>query len=172
MMKCKFYREVDDRRICKRWEDDDQECVFEPANEDECYERYLPKTIEYGSSDAYKDEDEFSKKYCKWCSSLVCSGVRDTVAREGCKHYQYEMKKERQASENDVVANKPPIKLELVQYPYSKSGPTVYLDDWLIAGPRAFGVGKTVASYELTEGNLKDIQRIVERELNRLNEIE
>lgn len=61
------------------------------------------------------------------------------------------------------------MKLELVQYPYSKSGPTVYLDDWLIAGPRAFGVGKTVASYELTEGNLRDIQRIVTRELNRLH---
>lgn len=69
----------------------------------------------------------------------------------------------------EAKVNKPPIKLELVQYPYSKSGPTVYLDDWLIAGPRAFGVGKTVASYELTEGNLKDIQRIVERELNRLH---
>ena len=64
------------------------------------------------------------------------------------------------------------MKLELVQYPYSKSGPTVYLDDWLIAGPRAFGVGKTVASYELTEGNLKDIQRIVTRELNRLHGVE
>lgn len=61
------------------------------------------------------------------------------------------------------------MKLELVQYPYSKAGPTIYLDDWLIAGPRAFGVGKTVASYELTEENLKDIQRIVTRELDRLN---
>ena len=40
------------------------------------------------------------------------------------------------------------MKLELVQYPYSKSGPTVYLDDYQIAGPRAFGVGRTVASYE------------------------
>lgn len=65
------------------------------------------------------------------------------------------------------------MKLELVQYPYSKSGrPTIYLDDWLIAGPRAFGVGKTVASYELTEENLKDIQKIVTRELNRMNGIE
>lgn len=69
-------------------------------------------------------------------------------------------------------ANRSPIKLELVQYPYSKSGPTVYLDDYQIAGPRAFGVGKTVASYELTEENLKDIQRIATRELNRLNGIE
>lgn len=64
------------------------------------------------------------------------------------------------------------IKLELVQYPYSKSGPTVYLDDYQIAGPRAFGVGRTVASYELTKENLNDIQRIVTRELNRMNEVE
>lgn len=64
------------------------------------------------------------------------------------------------------------IKLELVQYPYSKSGPTVYLDDYQIAGPRAYGVGHTVASYELKKENLKDIQRIVTRELNRMNGIE
>lgn len=68
-----------------------------------------------------------------------------------------------------LACQKSSIKLELVQYPYSKSGPTVYLDDWQIAGPRAFGVGKTIANYELTEGNLKDIQRIVTRELNRLH---
>lgn len=64
------------------------------------------------------------------------------------------------------------IKLELVQYPYPKSGPTVYLDDYQIAGPRAYGVGRTVESYELTKENLKDIQRIVTRELNRMNGIE
>lgn len=64
------------------------------------------------------------------------------------------------------------MKLELVQYPYSKSGPTVYLDDYQIVGPRAFGVGRTVASYELTKENLNDIQRIVTRELNRMNEVE
>lgn len=63
------------------------------------------------------------------------------------------------------------MKLELVQYPYPKSGPTVYFDDYQIAGPRAFGVGHTVASYELTKESLKDIQRIVTRELNRLNGI-
>ena len=64
------------------------------------------------------------------------------------------------------------MKLELVQYPYSKSGSTVYLDDYQIAGPRTYGVGRTVASYELTKENLEDIQRIVARELNRLNGIE
>lgn len=48
---------------------------------------------------------------------------------------------------------------------------TVYLDDYQIAGPRAFGVGKTVESYELKRENLEDIQRIVTRELNRLNGI-
>ena len=72
----------------------------------------------------------------------------------------------------DIKTNRPPIKLELVQYPYSKAGrPTVYLDDYQIAGPRAFGVGHTVASYELKEENLKDIQRIVTRELNSLNSV-
>lgn len=64
------------------------------------------------------------------------------------------------------------IKLELVQYPYPKSGPTVYLNDYQIAGPRAYGVGPTVASYELKRENLEDIQRIVTRELNRLNGME
>lgn len=49
--------------------------------------------IEYGSSDAYNDEDKFYEKYCRGCSSLVCSGVRDTVAREGCGYYRHEMKK-------------------------------------------------------------------------------
>ena len=72
----------------------------------------------------------------------------------------------------ETAVNKPPIKLELVQYPYSKAGLTVYLDDYQIAGPRAFGVGHTVASYELTKENLEDIQRIVARELNRSNRIE
>lgn len=64
------------------------------------------------------------------------------------------------------------MKLELVQYPYPKSGPTVYLDDYQIAGPRAFGVGRTVASYELKRENLEDIQRIVTRELSRMTEVE
>lgn len=105
---------------------------FEPHNEDECYERNLPKRIEYGSSDAYEDE----------------------------------MREAKEARRKSLV------KLELVQYPYSKAGPTVYLDDYQIAGPRAFGVGRTVASYELTKENLKDIQRIVTRELNRMNGIE
>lgn len=71
-----------------------------------------------------------------------------------------------------IKTNGSPIKLELVQYPYPKSGPTVYLDDYQIAGPRAYGVGHTVASYELTKENLNDIQRIVTRELNRMNGIE
>ena len=71
-----------------------------------------------------------------------------------------------------IETNRPLIRLELVHYPYSKSGPTVYLDDYQIAGPRAYGVGRTVASYELTKENLNDIQRIVTRELNRMNGIE
>lgn len=132
-MKCNFYSEKDGKRVCKRWSDNNHECVFEPHNEDECYERNLPKMIEYGSSDAYEDK---------------------TRAAEEARR-------------------KSLIKLELVQYPYSKAGrPTVYLDDYQIAGPRAFGVGRTVASYELTKENLKDIQRIVMRALNRMNGIE
>ena len=64
------------------------------------------------------------------------------------------------------------MKLELVQYPYPKSGPTVYLDDYQIAGPRSLGVGRTVASYEMKRENLEDIQRIVTRELSRMTEVE
>ena len=131
-MKCKFYSEKDGKKVCKRWSDYNQECVFESHNEDECYERNLPKMIEYGSSDAYEDE----------------------------------MREAKEARRKSL------IKLELVQYPYPKSGPTIYLDGYQVAGPRAYGVGHTVASYELTEGNLKDIQRIVTRELNRLHGIE
>lgn len=49
------------------------------------------------------------------------------------------------------------MKLELVQYPYSKSGPTVYIDDMKIAGPKAFGVGQTVATYDVDEEVLETI---------------
>ena len=93
-MKCKFYLESPDGgnnrclnpscRLIKCW-------FTNPQNECECFE---PEQIEYGSSDVYNDEDEFYTKYCRGCSSLVCSGVRDTVAREGCRHYRHEMKKE------------------------------------------------------------------------------
>ena len=64
------------------------------------------------------------------------------------------------------------MKLEILRHLYPKSGSTVYLDDYQIAGPRTYGIGLTVASYELTKENLEDIQRIVTRELNRLNGIE
>lgn len=64
------------------------------------------------------------------------------------------------------------MKLEVLRHLYPKSGSTVYLDDYQIAGPRAYNVGRTVASYELKRENLEDIQRIVTRELNRLNGIE
>ncbi len=56
-----------------------------------CFE---PKMIEYGSSDVYDDEDKFYKKYCRGCSSKVCGGVRDAVAKGGCRYYRHEMKKE------------------------------------------------------------------------------
>lgn len=35
-------------------------------------------------------EQEFEKKYCKYCSSLVCSGIGEE-ATEGCKNYQKEV---------------------------------------------------------------------------------
>ena len=94
MMKCKFCLESPDgsNNACLNWSCKSTKCLFaDPQNECECFE---PERIEYGSSDAHNDEDEFYKKYCKGCSSLVCSGVRDTVAREGCRYYRHEMKKE------------------------------------------------------------------------------
>lgn len=93
MKKCKFYLRspngADNRCLnphCKI-----KKCWF-ADQQNEC-ENFEPERIEYGSSDAYNDEDEFYKKYCKGCSSLVCNGVRDTVAREGCGYYRQEMKK-------------------------------------------------------------------------------
>lgn len=58
---------------------------------------------------------------------------------------------------NTKKVGKSVMKLELVQYPYSKSGPTVYIDDRKIAGPKAYGVGRTVASYDVDEEVLKTI---------------
>lgn len=86
-MKCKFYS------------DEIGKCLFDGSLTDCPYQDDYSKCncfepLEYGSSDAYNDEDEFYKKYCRGCSSLVCSGVRDTVAREGCGYYRQEMKKE------------------------------------------------------------------------------
>lgn len=122
--------------------------------------KFYYNNIDYVGSDICRNDktgylkcpfvDEFEK--CEFCSDKAIK-AEDNIITE-------------------TAVNRPPIKLELVQYPYSKAGrPTVYLDDYQIAGPRAFGVGKTVESYELTKENLNDIQRIVTRELNRLNGI-
>ena len=121
--------------------------------------KFYYNNIDYCGSDICRNEktgllkcpfvDEFEE--CEFCSEKVTDAEDDIIT--------------------ETIVNRPPIKLELVQYPYFKSGPTVYLDDYQIAGPRAFGVGHTVASYELTKESLKDIQRIVTRELNRLNGI-
>ncbi len=54
------------------------------------------------------------------------------------------------------------MKLELIQFPYTKAGPTVYLDDWQIAGPNALSVGKTVYSYELKETDIDMIEKIIQ----------
>ena len=123
--------------------------------------KFYYNNIDYVGSDICRNEktgylkcpfvDEFEE--CEFCSDKATE-VEDNIITE-------------------TAVNKSPIKLELVQYPYSKAGrPTVYLDDYQIAGPRAFGVGKTIESYELKRENLEDIQRIVTRELNRLNGIE
>ena len=89
MMKCKFYSEEIGKCLFDGPPDD---CPYQDdPSECNCFK---PKMIEYGSSDAYEDEDEFYKKYCRGCSSLVCTGVRDTVAREGCRYYRHEMTKE------------------------------------------------------------------------------
>lgn len=54
------------------------------------------------------------------------------------------------------------MKLELVQFPYTKAGPTVYLDDWQIAGPNALGVGKTLWEYEVKERDIDTMERIIQ----------
>lgn len=100
MMKCKFYSDY----ICNHYGNGlchYAEKVFGYNLPDSCnhiddFENCtcFEPLIEYGSSDVYNDEDEFYKKYCRGCSSLVCDGVRDTVAREGCRYYRHEMKKE------------------------------------------------------------------------------
>lgn len=86
-MKCKFYSEVTDK------------CTFDGPPDDCTYKDdpskcscFKPKMIEYGSSDVYEKQDEFYKKYCRWCSSLVCTGVEDVEARKGCKYYQHDYK--------------------------------------------------------------------------------
>lgn len=122
--------------------------------------KFYYNNIDYVGSDICRNEKT---------GYLKCPFVDEFEECEFCSD------KKTEAEDNiitETAVNRPPMKLELVQYPYSKSGPTIYLDDYQIAGPRAYGVGHTVASYELTKENLKDIQRIVTRELNRLNETE
>lgn len=78
-MKCKFYSEATDK------------CAFDGPLDDCPYQNDPSKC---NCFEPKMDEDEFYKKYCRTCSSLVCGGVRDTVAREGCRYYRHEMKKE------------------------------------------------------------------------------
>lgn len=108
-MKCKFYQEEIDKCVFDGPPDD---CPYKnDLSECNCFE---PKMVEYGSSDAYEEEINFTKKYCRKCSSLVCTGVRDTVAREGCKHYQYEMK--RKPSSLKVESNIHSATIQLPKY--------------------------------------------------------
>ena len=54
------------------------------------------------------DEDKFYQKYCIGCGSLVCGGVRDTIAREGCKHYRREIE-ERNLEEVEKITEEQQI---------------------------------------------------------------
>lgn len=53
------------------------------------------------------------------------------------------------------------MKLELVQFPYSKAGPTVCLEGWAIAGPNPFGVGKTLWEYEIKDSDIDRIEKLI-----------
>ena len=54
------------------------------------------------------------------------------------------------------------MKLELIQFPYTKAGPTVCLEGWTIAGPNPFGVGKTLWEYEVKERDIDTMERIIQ----------
>lgn len=41
--------------------------------------------------DKYND---FCDRHCKWCTSLVCDGVNDTKARDGCEYFRGEFPEE------------------------------------------------------------------------------
>lgn len=53
------------------------------------------------------------------------------------------------------------MKLELVQFPYTKAGPTVCLEGWAIAGPNPFGVGKTLWEYEIKDSDIDRIEKLI-----------
>ena len=57
--------------------------------------RYMQGRINTITSDAKNhsmSEEEFYKKYCKYCGSQRCTGVNDYIFREGCPFYQKEYK--------------------------------------------------------------------------------
>lgn len=53
------------------------------------------------------------------------------------------------------------MKLELIQFPYTKAGPTVCLEGWAIAGPNPFGVGKTLWEYEIKDSDIDRIEKLI-----------
>lgn len=53
------------------------------------------------------------------------------------------------------------MKLELVQFPYTKARPTVCLEGWAIAGPNPFGVGKTLWEYEIKDSDIDRIEKLI-----------
>ena len=49
------------------------------------------KSMKKMKIDKYND---FCDRHCKWCTSLVCDGVNDTKARDGCKYFRDEFPEE------------------------------------------------------------------------------
>ena len=68
---------------------------------------------------------------------------------------------EDEAQAAKATCQRSPMKLELVQFPYTKAGPTVCLEGWAIAGPNPFGVGKTLWEYEIKDSDIDRIEKII-----------
>ena len=49
------------------------------------------KSMKKMKIDKYND---FCDRHCKWCTSLVCDGVNDTEARDGCQYFRDEFPEE------------------------------------------------------------------------------
>lgn len=88
-----------------------------------------------------------------------------TDSQNECECFEPEQSSD--AYEDEVQAAKAagqrsPMKLELIQFPYTKAGPTVCLEGWAIAGPNPFGVGKTLWEYEVKERDIDTMERIIQ----------
>ena len=50
--------------------------------------------------DKYND---FCDRHCKWCTSLVCGGVNDTEARDGCEYKAWHEKWCKKVKETEPI---------------------------------------------------------------------